>query len=228
MTLVSSKTFLQHSQQLSRLSNMQLDKIAEVAIYKQVKKRGQVFGEWSDMNKVYLLIEGTVKLMFKSPSEKTLIKCVVHDDSLFGINVFTNKKKRNEIAEAISDISYYEIPTDIFKQLVVDNQQFATHVLNLIITRLQDLEERLENLVFKSAKDRIIHFIKRTGERNGIKIGIDECLINHGMSHQEIALFVDTSRQTVARVFSELKRDNIIHFSPRKPRKLLIRNVLSL
>ncbi len=228
MTSKSLKSILKNSEQFVSLSNEEIDMIANSARYKQVKKKGKIFTEGKEKSKVYLLIDGSVKLVFQSPTDKTLIKCVVHRDSLFGVNVFTSENKRNETAEAITDISYYEIPTDVFKQLVIQNQHFAAHVLNLIVRRLHDLEERLENLVFKSAKDRIIHFIRRTAEKSGIRIGVDECLINHGMSHQEIALFVDTSRQTVARVFGELKKDKVIHFTPRKPHKILIRSVLAL
>ncbi len=60
----------------------------------------------------------------------------------------------------------------------------------------------------------------------GIKIGLEEILINHGMSHKEIAYLTDTSRQTVARVLGELKRENLIHFSVRKPNKILIRDIM--
>ena len=63
---------------------------------------------------------------------------------------------------------------------------------------------------------------------HGITIGLNEILINHGMSHKEIAFLTDTSRQTVARILNELKETNIIHFSDRKPNKILIRELAML
>jgi len=57
---------------------------------------------------------------------------------------------------------------------------------------------------------------------------MDEILINHKLSHREIANITDTSRQTVARVLSELKKQDLIHFSARKPHKILIRNIANL
>jgi len=101
-------------------------------------------------------------------------------------------------------------------------------ILIKIITRLQMLEERMHSFVFKKAKVRIANFIKKTGDLKGIRIGVDECLINHGMSHKEIAYLTDTSRQTVARVLGDLKKANIIHFSARKPNKILIRDMAAL
>ena len=131
--------------------------------------------------------------------------------------------KRKEFAQVISDTTVIIIPVALFKDTVIKNVEFATSVMETIITRLNVVQNRMHNFVFKKAKQRILDFILNTGKLRGIRIGIDECLINHGMSHKEIAYLTDTSRQTVARVLGELKRENLIHFSPRKPSKILIR-----
>jgi len=96
------------------------------------------------------------------------------------------------------------------------------------VERLDNLELRIKNFVFMKAKQRIAGFIHQTAQLQGIKIGMEEILINHGMSHKEIAFVTDTSRQTVARVLGDLKRENIIHFSERKPNKILIRDLSKL
>ena len=93
---------------------------------------------------------------------------------------------------------------------------------------MSELEDRMSNFVFKKAQSRIVDFIKHLAQTKGMKIGLDEILINHGLSHKEIANITDTSRQTVARVLGDLKRQNIIHFSARKPHKILVRDVMNL
>ena len=93
---------------------------------------------------------------------------------------------------------------------------------------MSNLETRMSNFVIKKAQSRILAFLKQLADTKGIKIGLDEVLINHGLSHKEIANITDTSRQTVARVLGDLKRQNVIHFSARKPHKILIRNIISL
>lgn len=228
MKPILSNNILQSFQHLESLSGEQLNLLGTVSNYKKISKGDYIYHEGDSKDKVYLLEKGSVKLASNTGEGKMLIKDIVHDQSLFGENIFAGNSLRKEFAEAISDTCYFEIPSDYFKQLAEENNEFASHILDLIVNRLYDLEERLKNFVFKSAKERIMYFIRKTGERRGIKIGIDECLINHGMSHKEIAFLTDTSRQTVARVLSELKRTNVIHFSPRKPNKILIRNLAAL
>ncbi|MBK6786041.1 MAG: winged helix-turn-helix domain-containing protein [Saprospiraceae bacterium] len=90
------------------------------------------------------------------------------------------------------------------------------------------MEERLQNFVFMKAKERIVHFLFSSALKKGINIGMDEKLINQGISHKDIAYLTDTSRQTVARVLNELKRDNIIHYGGGKSCKILVRDMYTL
>ena len=172
--------------------------------------------------------KGSVKLGINAACGKILIKDIVHDHSVFGENIFTSKNVRQEFAQTMTESSVFKIPVAYFKKIVSENAAFAGVVTGVIIERLRLLEERMQNFVFKKAKSRIVDFIKKTVERKGIRIGLDECLINHGMSHKEIAYLTDTSRQTVARVLGELKKANLIHFTARKPSKILIRDMVNL
>ena len=157
-----------------------------------------------------------------------MIKDIVYENSLFGENVFVDDKTRKEFAKTMTDTSVIRIPIEVFRTMVEENGAFANDVMGVVLHRLQLLEERMQSFVFKKAKKRIVDFILKTGQLRGIKIGMEEILINHGMSHKEIAYLTDTSRQTVARVLGELKREDLIHFSARKPNKILIRNMMNL
>jgi CRP/FNR family cyclic AMP-dependent transcriptional regulator len=209
---------------LSALNEDEFNQIANASTYMQYKK-GDIIYNYGDVTKgVYILDKGSVKLANTASCGKTLIKDIVYDGDIFGENVFTNEVERKNYAEAATVAKLFIIPIEVFKGLVTSNPAFARMIMDTIIQRIQLLDQRMQNFVFKKAKSRIVDFIMATGKARGIKIGMDECLINHGMSHKEIAYLTDTSRQTVARVLGELKKDNVIHFSTRKPGKILIRN----
>lgn len=213
---------------LKSISQQHLELLAKHTSLQSIKKNNLIYDHGESCNYVYLLEKGTVKLGLHSSSGKTLIKEIVYEDSIFGENVFLDNDKRQEFAKSMTDLTLLRIPVGMFKKVVEENGNFANDVMSIIIKRLQHLEDRMHSFVFKKAKSRIANFIKRTAMLRGIKIGIDECLINHGMSHKEIAFVTDTSRQTVARVLGELKKMDVIHFSARKPNKILIRNMTAL
>lgn len=213
---------------LKSLSDDQLNELAKRSTLEKVYRNKKIYDAGQHMDYVYLIDRGSVKLGMIAECDKILIKDIVYDQGIFGENIFTGNKERKDFAEAMTDTVLYKVPVPYFKLLVEANSAFANTIMMTILGRLKNLEQRMQNFVFMKAKARIVNFIKNTGISRGIKIGMDEILINHGMSHKEIAYLTDTSRQTVARVLGELKKDELIHFSARKPSKILIRNSFQL
>lgn len=213
---------------LKSLSEEQVNDLAMRCTMEKVSKNKNIYEADQHIDYVYLINKGSVKLGMVADCNKTLIKDIVYDGEIFGENIFTGNKVRKDFSEAMTDSVLLKVPAKYFRELVRTNPKFANMIMTTIIGRLRNLEQRMQNFVFMKAKARIVDFIRKTGMTRGIQIGVDETLINHGMSHKEIAYLTDTSRQTVARVLGELKKDNLIHFSARKPSKILIRNTFQL
>ncbi len=212
----------------SMIDDHSLNDLASKVDFVRCEKGKKIYRMDQNIQFVYVILKGSVKIGRNTGSGRVMIKDLVYENEIFGENVFTSVDRRQEFAETIQSTSYFKIPLEVFKDLIVHHPEFADEIMKIIVERLNALESRIRSFVFDKAKQRIVDFIKRTGELRGIKIGLDECLINHGLSHKEIALITDTSRQTVARVLGELKKDNVIHFSARKPSKILIRGDFGL
>lgn len=214
---------------LNQCSDKEIEWLAGKSTAKSFFKGESIYREGEDGSHVYFVTDGSAKLGITSSCGKILIKDIVHTNDVFGENIFTSVNTRKEFAEVMKGkVSVLGVRKEDFQKLIMHNQKFAAEVVNLVVKRLNALEKRMENFIFKKAKARIVDFIVNTGATRGIKIGLDELLINHGMSHKEIAFLTDTSRQTVARVLGELKKDSLIHFSSRKPSKILIRDLATL
>lgn len=210
---------------LKVLSSVELEMVANSSHFKKFNKNTFIYEVGQSPSHVYIVERGSVKLGMLASCGRTLTKDIIYEGEIFGENVITSSQQYHEFAETMTDSRIVCIPISVFKHLIEKNHLFASDIMNVVVSRLQHLEDRLHNFVFKKAKERIIEFIYKSGIRKGVKIGIDECLIDHGMSHKEIALLTDTSRQTVARILNELKRSNFIHYSSRKSSKILIRNM---
>ncbi len=219
---------IQNLEIFNPLSSLQKEEILRKSSLIKVARNRKVYLEDVEFRSVYIVVEGAVKLGLNASNGKTLIKHIAYAQDLFGENIFAHHQVRNEFAEVMKDAVLISVPIHTFKQIVGSNFQFAQSITKIIIERLHNIEQRMQSFVFLKAKRRIVEFIKKTASFKGINIGIDEILINHGMSHKEIAFLTDTSRQTVARVLGELKKENIIHFSARKPSKILIRDMIAL
>lgn len=107
-------------------------------------------------------------------------------------------------------------------------EEDPSHKLNRILRTLQEeifsARMRLERMLYIGAEERIIQVIKDLGYRLGKKFG-DETLLKLPLTHEEIAMLTDTSRQTVTMVLSSLKSQNKINYSRGR---ILFRNLDSL
>lgn len=228
MHLSSTFLLLKEIPLLQTLSDSELEKLAKATSYKKNTKGHFLFREGQVKSFLYFVEKGIVRTGSKLDEDRILVKDIIRDKGIVGENIFTEATLHTEFAELVSDTSYFEIPIHNFRELVEGNFKLADALLQTILLRLKNIEERMSNFVHSSARERIVAFIQKMGNKVGIRIGIEECLINLGMSHKDIAFVTDTSRQTVARVLGEMKKDNLIHFSPRKPHKILIRDLAGL
>jgi CRP/FNR family cyclic AMP-dependent transcriptional regulator len=212
----------------SSLRDQQIEQLSNQSIHGKYNRGSYLFKIGEPVAYVYVLTKGTVKVGLDTSNDKTLIKEIAYTNDLVGENILTGLNERRLFAQVVKDAEAFKIPASFFKALLEQNSAFCQDVTKLLISKITDLEERMNNFVFKKAQSRIVDFLRNMAQDKGLKIGLDEILINHGLSHKEIAHITDTSRQTVARVLGDLKRQNIIHFSARKPHKILVRDILSL
>ncbi len=210
---------------LPPLALEQICKFGQISTY---KKDTSIYKTGDTIQYVYFVLKGKIMLGKKTSEEKIIIKDLVYSHKMFGENVFTKANTRSEFAHTMTESKVLMVPIALFQRMFTTHHDFAIEITKIIVERLDNLEVRIKNFVFMKAKQRISGFIHKTAEKQGIQIGMEEILINHGMSHKEIAFVTDTSRQTVARVLGDLKRENIIHFSERKPNKILIRDLSKL
>ena len=107
------------------------------------------------------------------------------------------------------------------EDMMEKNSMLGMKVTKLIGFRLQKIERRLESLIFKDARSRIIDFIVDLGREQGKAIG-QEILVKHNLTHLDMANLTATSRQTVTTILNELKEQNLIHL---ERNKFLIRDI---
>ncbi len=133
--------------------------------------------------------------------------------------------KRKDFAIAMDDDTRMcTISTEEFRGSMAKNPDLSLAVTKTIGEKLRKIERRLESLIFKDARERIIDFMRETADKYGKVIG-DEILVKHNLTHQDIANLTATSRQTVTKVLNDLKDNNLIYM---ERNRFLIRDISQL
>lgn len=180
-------------------------------------------GELSDQ--VFFLQKGIIKTGTHSEDGREVIKAILHPFALFGELGLVGQRNRTEFARAMNqEVKFSTLRVADFKRLMRQNHVLCMRILENVGSRLLSAEERLESLIFKDARARIIEFLKDSVNKRGKKIGY-EMMVKHCLTQQDIANITGTSRQTVTSVLNDLRKENLIYFNRRT---ILIRDMENL
>lgn len=174
---------------------------------------------------LYLIAEGRVKIGSYTEDGKEILKAILGAGEIFGELSIAGEERRSDFAQALDPTTTVcPMTIDDMQELMKENQALSLRIFKLMGLRLKRVERKLELLVFKDARSRVIDFIREMAEEMGQKVGY-EMLIKTKFTHKDIASLTGTSRQTVTTILNDLKAQNIINFDRRR---ILVRDMVKL
>jgi len=174
---------------------------------------------------IYMIADGRVRIGHYLDDGREVVSAILGMGEIFGELALAGEEKRRDFAQAMDDkTTVCPLSIDELKELMYGNKELSFKMLKLVGLRLMKLERKLELLVFKDARTRVIEFIKDSASWKGKKVGY-ETLVPTKLTHKDIAALTGTSRQTVTTILNELKEKNLINFDRKK---ILIRDLENL
>ena len=191
---------------------------------KVFKKGDYIYMPEESSDKIFFLTEGRIKIGNYAESGKEITKAILGPGEVFGELSLIGEAKRRDFALAMEDTSACIITVNEMRDLMKEHNGLNLFLMKIMGSRVLEMEQRLESLVFKDSRTRIVEFLKDLADRKGQRVGY-EMLIRKFLTHQEIANLTATSRQTVTTVLNELRNKNILTFNRKR---LLIRDMEKL
>ncbi len=188
---------------------------------KTFKKGDYIYMPKDSSDKMYFLNKGRVKIGNYADSGKEITKAILSKGEVFGELSLIGEEKRRDFAMAMEDTEVCIVSVSEMKGLMKEHSALNLFMMKIMGSRVLEMEQRLESLVFKDSRTRIIEFLKDLADRKGQRVGY-EMLVRKFLTHQEIANLTATSRQTVTTVLNELRNKNILTFNRQR---LLIRDM---
>jgi CRP-like cAMP-binding protein len=165
---------------------------------------------------IFLIATGKVKISYYSEDGDEVVRGILSKGEMFGELALLGERRRRDIATAIIDGTVLcPVSIDQLHDLMKDNQELNFKIYKLIGLKLKKLERRIDNLVFKDVRTRLIDFILELLEERGVKRN-DHWMVEHYYTHKNIANLIGTSRQTVTTTLNELKADGLLDFDRKK------------
>lgn len=148
-----------------------------------------------------------------STDGRETIKAIIQAGHMFGEKVLFGQTLHSDFAVALdSDVCVLALPVKDALGMMKDSPEFGIKIMATIASHSANMERRLEALTFKDARTRIIDLIREMAQESGQQLAGGSILVNHSLTHQDIACLTATSRQTVTTVLNDLKEMQIINF----------------
>ena len=185
-------------------------------------KKGEIVYVPNEMaDRIYFINEGRIKISSTNEEGKEITKALLGRGEVFGELVLVGEERRHDHATALENTSVCVVTLAELHSLMRERSELNLFFMRMFASRKLDMERRLESLVFRDSRSRIIEFIVTLTHSKGQRVGY-EWVIRQAITHQEIANLTATSRQTVTTTLNELRAKKLLTFNRSR---LLIRDL---
>lgn len=186
-------------------------------IKKAYLKGERIMSEYDVAKGVYFVHSGIVKLTKQDEHGNELIVCIKKKGEIFAEANLFNQTGQTYPATGtmVQDGEIYFLNTDDLEQELLYSPEMAVQIIRYMSESLRDMTSILRDIALLDVYSKTVRTLERLAE----KFGANHCNRMHlelPITVQEFSTLVGTSRESVSRVFSRLKKEGIIEITGRK------------
>jgi CRP/FNR family transcriptional regulator, cyclic AMP receptor protein len=206
---------------LSLPAVQKLNEIKSTAIY---PKSAVLFIEGQLPRGVFVLCAGRAKLSASSQDGKTVILKISEPGDVLGLNAAISNRPYEVTAEMLEPGQANFIARDALLQFLREHGEVALRVVEQLSRNYYSAFEEIRMLGLTSSPSEKFAKLLLAWSADGVH-SADPLHMKSTLTHEEIAEMIGTTRETVSRLFSEFKKNQLLQV---KGSTLIIRNKQAL
>lgn len=193
----------------SELDDTDLEAITALATTHNIVKKSVVVQEGDIGNSLFVILSGSVKISYYAPDGREVVLATLHEGSFFGEMSLLDKQPRSATVSTLENTRLAQIRRVDFERLLLSNAHLSFKLLSEIVHRLRRTSQVLERISTMDVPHRLHDYIRDHCEQFGQEDEDGFCIVKLP-THQLIADQLSTSRETISRAVSTLKKEGII------------------
>ncbi|PQV47405.1 CRP-like cAMP-binding protein [Jejuia pallidilutea] len=170
-------------------------------------KKGQQFiMEGAPVNGLFFILKGTVKVFRTGINGREQIVRLAKEGEIIGHRGFGTEEYYSIGAIALQDAVLCYFSKENLQETLLDNPKFAFDMMLFYANELNRSENKVKSISQMTVRERVIDSLlyihRKFGDLNGF--------LNLPLSRREYADYAGTTEEQVIRVFSALKKENLI------------------
>ncbi|CVK18648.1 MULTISPECIES: Crp/Fnr family transcriptional regulator [Sporomusa] len=201
--------YLKHLPIFEELAPVDLAAIDNVTVERRYKKNMIIFMEGEPGEGFHYVKSGKVKIVKMAQDGREHIINILGPGEVFAEVLLFNRGPYPATSVALEDSVIGIIKNVELENVVVDNPRIALHIIRVMNKKLLHAQMKIKTLALSDTFARTAQILGRLAQQygrevtGGIRIDID-------MTRQDLANLVGTTRETVSRVLSSMKKDKVI------------------
>lgn len=195
----------------TQFSETNFTKLENIMNEKHFKTNSRVFYEGDACDNLYYVKEGVVKISKVSDNGSDLTLHYFYPGDLFGEFNPNQDKYATFSAEAVTNCTIASISQTDLEQLLSNDGQLALEFSKWLSHMQWYIQLKLRDLLFHGKNGALASFIIRAANTYGISDG-DKIHIAKRFTNIEIANMISATRETVNRMLTKLKNDELIEY----------------
>ena len=186
-----------------------LKRLSEITASATYPKGATLFVEGQISRGVFILCSGHVKLSTSSSDGKTLILRISEPGDLLGLPATISGRAYEVTADVIEPTQANFISRADFLNFLRDHGEAALRVAQELSETYQTAFAEMRTIgLSHSAREKLARFILEWSAHHPSEKGTIK--FNLTLTHEEIAQMIGASRETVTRLFSDFKKNNLL------------------
>ncbi|MFP4441079.1 MAG: Crp/Fnr family transcriptional regulator [Chloroflexaceae bacterium] len=194
------------------LSEEELKIIADRAPMQTVEAGTVFFAPDERTEVLFILKSGRVRIFRLSPEGKAFTTAIVSAGTIFGEMTLVGQHMHDNFAEALDSCVICLMSNEDVRRLLLSDPRIAARIAETLGRRLIDMEQRLSDFAFKSVPQRVagtLLTIARSDQSRQVwPFGKQRTEVR--VTHEQLAEFVGTYRETVTKILNELRDQGLI------------------
>ncbi|MBI4969943.1 MAG: Crp/Fnr family transcriptional regulator [Rhodospirillales bacterium] len=193
---------------LSGLTHAEREAMEQACAWKRHRAQEQIIDRQSESRDIFFVVKGKVRVVNYSLSGREVTLGDVGEGGHFGELAALDGEPRSASVMALEDTVVASLSSDQFLKVLRDHPEVTLFILQSLSRIVRRSTERIMDLSTLGANNRVHAELLRLARES--MAGPNKAILKPIPVHSDIASRVSTTRETVARVLSELSRADII------------------
>jgi CRP/FNR family transcriptional regulator, cyclic AMP receptor protein len=192
------------------LDDQELESVYAIARKRTYPKGSFILLEGDSGHAFYLILAGEVKVMTQGADGREFIIAVQRAGDFFGEMSLFDGQPRSANVVTTEDSTLLILHKREFLDQVKHSAPILFKFLIALCLRLRESDKKLHDLALLDVPHRVCEALVTLGERVGMASDGGDLIIPKRPTHQDVANWIGSSRETVTRVFNDLQKQGYI------------------